>query len=221
MTSTPPNWKHSSLNDLTRTKEPFKQQQKKDKREGIPIMLVQALEYQYTACQRGTAGRSTKSVAPGGCGFVWSVGDGRNFLPPTAFWNPDSPPLLATQHLFVLPTTKCFIFLQAWFIKTEISERDSSWQRPSCTQRLCWLLFYRVHFRRGGGTESSLRLRKHAWVISLGPGRGREVLLKPFAIHFMCVIFLWRIFKNCIWWCRRKEREAVAERFLPNPEERN
>lgn len=52
---------------------------KKDKREGIPIMLVQALEYQYTACQRGTTGRSTKSVAPRGCGFVWSVGDGGIF----------------------------------------------------------------------------------------------------------------------------------------------
>lgn len=38
-------------------------------------MLVQALEYQYSACQRGTAGRSSKSVALEGCGFVWSVGD--------------------------------------------------------------------------------------------------------------------------------------------------
>lgn len=91
---------------------PFKQT-KKDKIEGIPIMLVQALE--YTACQWGTAGRSTK-IGPRGCGFVWSVGDAGIFY---HLQNPDSPPLLATQHLFVLPKTKCFIFLRAWFIKRE------------------------------------------------------------------------------------------------------
>lgn len=111
---------------------------------------------------------------PQGLWFCVVSGRWWNFLPPTAFWNPDSPPLLATQHLFVLPTTKCFSFLQDWFINTGISERDSSWQRPSCMQQLCWLLFYRVPFRRGGVTESSLWLRKHVWMISLGPGRGRE-----------------------------------------------
>lgn len=46
----------------------------------------------------------------GGCGFCVVTGRERTFLPPTAFWKPDSPPLLATQHLFVLPTTTFFFF---------------------------------------------------------------------------------------------------------------
>lgn len=85
---------------------------KKDKRGvGIPVMLVQALEYQYTACQRGTAGRSTKSVALGAMGLCGQW-DGRSLLPPTASWKLGSSPLLATQHLS-FQNTKCFIFLQA------------------------------------------------------------------------------------------------------------
>lgn len=102
---------------------------------------------------------------PRGLWFCVVSGRWWNFLPPTVFWNPDSPPLLATQHLFVLPTTSCFIFLQAWFIKTGISERDSSWQRPTL---LTFILLGTLQER------GSLWLRKHVWMTSLGPGRGRE-----------------------------------------------
>lgn len=96
----------------------------------------------------------------GGCGFCVVTGRERTFLPPTASWKPDSPPLLATQHLFVLPTT-FFLFLLAWFIRMGILARDSSWQRPFCTEKLYWLLFCGVNFSRGGVTKSSLWLIKH------------------------------------------------------------
>lgn len=46
----------------------------------------------------------------GGRGFCVVTGRERTFLPPTASWKPHSPPLLATQHLFVLPTTTFFFF---------------------------------------------------------------------------------------------------------------
>lgn len=42
--------------------------------------------------------------------FCVVTGRERTFLPPTASWKPHSPPLLATQHLFVLPTTTFFFF---------------------------------------------------------------------------------------------------------------
>lgn len=51
-------------------------------------MLVQALQYQNTACERRTAGRHTKSIAPGRWFCVVSE-RGRGFLPPTASWNQD------------------------------------------------------------------------------------------------------------------------------------
>lgn len=51
-----------------------------------------------------------------------------------------------------------------------------------------------------------------------GTWAGEGGVLKPYAIHFMSVIFLWSILKNCIWWCRRRS-ETVAERFLPDVEE--
>lgn len=42
MISTLRKWKHSYLDDPAKTKEPLKKKKKKDKREGIPTMLVQA-----------------------------------------------------------------------------------------------------------------------------------------------------------------------------------
>lgn len=61
-----PKWKHSYLNYPIRTKEPlYKKGGQKREEKSIPIMLVQALQYQNTACERGTAGRGTKSIAPG------------------------------------------------------------------------------------------------------------------------------------------------------------
>ncbi len=84
-----PKWKHSYLNYPIRTKEPLYKKGDKRGKKSIPIMLVQALQYQNTACERGTAGRRTKSIAPG-LWFCWVSERGWSFLPPTAFWKQDS-----------------------------------------------------------------------------------------------------------------------------------
>lgn len=52
-------------------------------------MLVQALQYQNAACERGTAGRRTKSIAPRLWFCVVSV-RGWGPEPPTACWRQDS-----------------------------------------------------------------------------------------------------------------------------------
>lgn len=52
-------------------------------------MLVQALQYQNTACERGTAGRHIQSIAPG-LWFCVVTKRGWSFLPPTASWRQGS-----------------------------------------------------------------------------------------------------------------------------------
>lgn len=74
-------------------------QKKGDKRgkKCIPIMLVQALQYPNTACERGTAGRHTKSIAPG-LWFCVVSQRGWSFLPPTASWKQDWLRLIVDQN---------------------------------------------------------------------------------------------------------------------------
>lgn len=55
------------------------------RKKSIPIMLVQALQYQNAACERRTAGRHTKSIALG-LWFCVVSERGQGCLPPTASW---------------------------------------------------------------------------------------------------------------------------------------
>lgn len=84
-----PKWKQSYLNYPIRTKESLYKKRDKRGEKGIPVMLVQALQYQNTACERGTAGRCSRSIAPGLQLCVVSE-RGWSFLPPTASWTQDS-----------------------------------------------------------------------------------------------------------------------------------
>lgn len=68
-------------------------------------MLVQALLYQNTACERGTAGRHTKNIALG-LWFCVVSERGQGLLPPTAPWKEDRLSLIVALKIHLsAPTT--------------------------------------------------------------------------------------------------------------------
>lgn len=67
-TTPTPNWKHSYLNDHTGTKDPFKKR-RRQKSSWHSDQVGSGLEYQYSACQRATAG-APKVSPQGGLWFL-------------------------------------------------------------------------------------------------------------------------------------------------------
>lgn len=72
-------------------------------------MLVQALQYPNTACERGTAGRHTKSIAPG-LWFCVVSQRGWSFLPPTASWKQDSLTQVDCRPELYMPLQRSVIY---------------------------------------------------------------------------------------------------------------
>lgn len=94
---------------------PLEQKQlytKRDKRgkTSIPIMLVQALQYQNTACESGTGGRRTTSIAPGAV-VLCGQSEGWGSVPPTASWRQDRLTHLSWRSDIVCPRNQQVLLL--------------------------------------------------------------------------------------------------------------